>query len=151
MLRHSGFMACRGAGRGLVARRWCWSASEARARQKQKPEKKMGMMDMVRKYGLVAGVLTSVEYLVATVIIFLGVGVTGISSTAITWVGKENVDSMRESIVSWPVVGPYASTLKPETVTDLVLTLLLNEITWYARAPFLMLAVPKVAAMVGRA
>eukprot|EP01059_Diplonema_ambulator_P008585 TRINITY_DN18249_c0_g1_i1.p1 TRINITY_DN18249_c0_g1~~TRINITY_DN18249_c0_g1_i1.p1 ORF type:complete len:158 (+),score=22.26 TRINITY_DN18249_c0_g1_i1:45-518(+) len=155
LLRRSGLLTMHVVKRAKVApsccRRWASGSPAAKVVNGVKTVEKMSGMLLAKKYGSIAAMVILVEYCIAFVVLYVLCALTPAAEMAVSYVGKDTVAGYKESISSWPYVGPFIRSCEPETATNIILAVVINEVSWYIRAPIIFLVVPRLAVALGRA
>ena len=119
-------------------------------------------MEMLREYGTLGLVLVQLEYFVMWAILYAICSMLPVAPWAVEALGEDRIMGVMDYLVALPWVGDYLASLAPETLLNLTISAIADEvhhthstplhsthpptqITWFIRAPFVMLAIPRVA------
>eukprot|EP01063_Lacrimia_lanifica_P011479 TRINITY_DN1824_c0_g1_i1.p2 TRINITY_DN1824_c0_g1~~TRINITY_DN1824_c0_g1_i1.p2 ORF type:complete len:185 (+),score=62.09 TRINITY_DN1824_c0_g1_i1:54-557(+) len=113
--------------------------------KREAPAEKLTWKEMLAEYGFIGAVIVQTEYVLVGIVLYYLISFFALGATVVGWVGAETVDAWRAWMQDLPYLGPWVASVHPDTLTNAILALIVDEITWFGRAPFVVAAVPSIA------
>ena len=93
-----------------------------------RPQVKLSTTELIKKYGFIGMVVMTVEYIIMWVVLYYACALFSLTAALEDWIGEGTITGWIAKLHSIPSLGSYIQRCKPETVTDICVSGIVNEV-----------------------